>query len=328
MLSRTRIGAGVVVAVLTLGWLAAVQPAAQEVGPARGALVIVGGAMQDPAIVERFVQLAGGPEAPIVVIPTAGGGDAYDRYYPGLRAFREAGATDLTVLHTTDREVADDPAFSAPLRQARGVWFPGGRQWRLADAYLDTLVHEEIAGVLRRGGVVGGSSAGATILGSYLARGDTATNTVMMGDHEVGFGFLRDTAIDQHLLRRNRQFDLVEVIEAHPPPAGHRARRRYGDRRPGRSVRGDGTQLRGDLRPSAAAGFGGAVLFPGGRGSIRPQTQAGLPDATGGAPVRSRDRAGLADSVRPGEDAMTAIGPPSRARTGSSGAVRARIIAA
>ncbi len=216
MLSRTRIGAGVVVAVLTLGWLAAVQPAAQEVGPARGALVIVGGAMQDPAIVERFVQLAGGPEAPIVVIPTAGGGDAYDRYYPGLRAFREAGATDLTVLHTTDREVADDPAFSAPLRQARGVWFPGGRQWRLADAYLDTLVHEEIAGVLRRGGVVGGSSAGATILGSYLARGDTATNTVMMGDHEVGFGFLRDTAIDQHLLRRNRQFDLVEVIEAHP----------------------------------------------------------------------------------------------------------------
>ena len=216
MRSRTRIGAGVVVAVLTLGWLAAVQPAAQEVGPARGALVIVGGAMQDPAIVERFVQLAGGPEAPIVVIPTAGGGETYDQYYSGLRAFREAGASDLTVLHTTDREVADDPAFSAPLRRARGVWFPGGRQWRLADAYLDTLVHEEVAGVLRRGGVVGGSSAGATILGSYLARGDTATNTVMMGDHEVGFGFLRDTAIDQHLLRRNRQFDLIEVIEAHP----------------------------------------------------------------------------------------------------------------
>jgi cyanophycinase len=216
MRSRTWVGASVVVAVWTIGWLAQARPAAQEVGPARGALVIVGGAMQDPAIVERFVQLAGGPEAPIVVIPTAGGGETYDEHYPGLRAFREAGAADLTVLHTTDRAVADDPAFSVPLRQARGVWFPGGRQWRLADAYLDTLVQEEVAGVLRRGGVVGGSSAGATILGSYLARGDTATNTVMMGDHEVGFGFLRDTAIDQHLLRRNRQFDLIEVIEAHP----------------------------------------------------------------------------------------------------------------
>ncbi len=213
---RARVGAGVFVAVWTVASLAAVAAVAQEVGPARGALVIVGGAMRDPAIVERFVQLAGGAEAPIVVIPTAGGGETYDQYYPGLRAFRDAGAVDLTVLHTTDREVADDPAFSAPLRRARGVWFPGGRQWRLADAYLGTRVQEEIAGVLGRGGVVGGSSAGATILGSYLVRGDTATNTIMMGDHEVGFGFLRDTAIDQHLLRRNRQFDLIEVIEAHP----------------------------------------------------------------------------------------------------------------
>ena len=216
MRSRTWIGASVVVAVWAIGWLAPALPAAQEVGPAQGALVVVGGAMRDPAIVERFVQLAGGPEAPIVVIPTAGGGETYDQFYPGLQAFRAAGATDLTVLHTTDPAVADDPAFSAPLRRARGVWFPGGRQWRLADAYLGTRVQEEIAGVLERGGVVGGSSAGATILGSYLVRGDTATNTIMMGDHEEGFGFLRDTAIDQHLLRRNRQFDLIEVIETHP----------------------------------------------------------------------------------------------------------------
>ncbi len=193
---------------------------AQEVGPARGALVIVGGAMRDPAIVERFIRLAGGPQAPIVVIPTAGGGEIYDQYYPGLRAFTEVGATDLTVLHTTDREEANSEAFVEPLRRARGVWFPGGRQWRLADAYLDTRGHEELRGVLNRGGVVGGSSAGATILGSYLARGDSATNTIMMGDHEVGLGFLRNVAIDQHLLRRNRQFDLLEVIEAHPDLLG------------------------------------------------------------------------------------------------------------
>ncbi len=205
---------------LFLGWLAPSGVDAQEVSPARGALVLVGGAMRDPAIVERFIELAGGDAAPIVVIPTAGGADQYDQYYPGLRAFREAGATDLTVLHTTDRTEADSTAFVAPLRRARGVWFPGGRQWRLADAYLDTRVQRELEGVLERGGVIGGSSAGATILGSYLVRGDTATNTVMMGDHEVGFGFLRETAIDQHLLRRNRQFDLIEVIEAHPSLLG------------------------------------------------------------------------------------------------------------
>lgn len=193
---------------------------AQEVGPSAGALVIVGGGLQDPGILARFVDLAGGPESPIVVIPTAGGGETYDQSFRGLSGFREAGVTDLTVLHTTNRDEANAPAFVAPLRRARGVWFPGGRQWRLADAYLGTLVHEALQDVLDRGGVVGGSSAGATILGSYLARGDTATNTVMMGDHEAGFGFLRDTAIDQHLLRRNRQFDLIEVIETHPELLG------------------------------------------------------------------------------------------------------------
>lgn len=200
--------------------LSAPGASAQEVGPDNGTLVIVGGALQDPAIWSRFVELAGGPQAPIVVIPTAGGAEHYDQYYPGLRGLRAAGAENLTVLHTTDPEVADTDEFVEPLLEARGVWFPGGRQWRLADAYLDTKVHEALWAVLARGGVIGGSSAGATIQGSYLARGDTRTNTVMMGDHEVGFGFLKDVAIDQHLLRRNRQFDLLEVIEAKPELLG------------------------------------------------------------------------------------------------------------
>ena len=192
----------------------------QQVGPASGTLVVVGGALQDEAILQRFIDLAGGPEAPIVVIPTAGGAEEYGQYYPGLLMFKRLGATNLTVLHTTDPSDSNREDFVAPLREARGVWFPGGRQWRLADSYLNTRVHEELRGVLSRGGVIGGSSAGATILGSYLARGDTRTNTVMMGDHEEGFGFLRDVAIDQHLLRRNRQFDLIEIIDARPELLG------------------------------------------------------------------------------------------------------------
>ena len=193
---------------------------AQQVGPPNGSLVVVGGAMRDPGIMERFLELAGGPDAPVVVIPTAGGAAEYDQFYPGLAAWREAGASDLTVLHTNDRGEADSEAFVAPIREANGVWFPGGRQWRLADSYLGTRTEEELRALLERGGVVGGSSAGATILGSYLARGDTRTNTIMMGDHEEGFGFLRDTAIDQHVLRRNRHFDLIEIIRARPELLG------------------------------------------------------------------------------------------------------------
>ena len=194
--------------------------AAQQVGPASGALVLVGGGMRDPAIVERFLDLAGGPAAPIVLIPTAGANESYDQTWAGMEPFRAAGASRLTVLHTTERAIADSEAFVEPLRRAGGVWFGGGRQWRLADAYLDTKVHDALRGVLARGGVVGGSSAGATILGSYLVRGDTRTNTVMMGDHEEGFGLLRGVGIDQHLLRRNRQFDLIEVIRARPELLG------------------------------------------------------------------------------------------------------------
>lgn len=192
----------------------------QEIGPAKGSLVVVGGGLRDQAIVKRFVELAGGADAPIVVIPTAGEGDDYDDYWPGLAQLRQAGATRLRVLHTRDRGVADSEAFVAPLREARGVWFPGGRQWRLADAYLNTRSHAELRGVLARGGAIGGTSAGATILGSFLVRGDTKGNETMVGDHVEGLGFLKRVAIDQHLLRRNRQFDLVPVIEARPELLG------------------------------------------------------------------------------------------------------------
>jgi len=193
---------------------------AAEVGPTNGSLVVAGGGVKDPAIYERFVSLAGGPEAPIVVIPTAGSGETYGDFWPGLQRLRDAGAVNLKVLHTRDPEEANREEFAAPLLEARGVWFSGGRQWRLVDAYFGTRTLTEIRGVLERGGVIGGSSAGATIQGSYLVRGDSSTNTIMMGDHTEGFGFLANVGIDQHLIQRNRHFDLVEDVEAHPELLG------------------------------------------------------------------------------------------------------------
>ena len=200
--------------------LAATWATAQEIGPKNGALVIVGGAMRDSAIVTRFIELAGGPDAPLVIVPTAGDADSYDQYWPGLRQFRDTGARNLTVLHTRDPQMANTDAFVKPLTTARGVFFTGGRQWRLADAFLNTRFQRELQALLDRGGVIGGTSAGATILGSFLVRGDTKGNELMIGDHTVGFGFLKNSAIDQHLLRRNRQFDLVDVIQKRPEILG------------------------------------------------------------------------------------------------------------
>jgi cyanophycinase len=53
-----------------------------------------------------------------------------------------------------------------------------------------------------------------------MVRGGTKGNDKMIGDHTVGLGFLNNAAVDQHLLRHNRQFDMLEVIDAHPQLLG------------------------------------------------------------------------------------------------------------
>jgi cyanophycinase len=186
-----------------------------QAGPPHGSLVIIGGGKIGPEIMQRFTALAGGPDAPVVVIPTAS-----EQEQPPA-TYRLDGFRQVTVLHTRDRKVADSEAFVAPLRKARGVFFPGGRQWRLADAYLGTLTEKELHALLDRGGVIGGTSAGATIQGSYLVRGAPEGNLIMMAKgHEQGFGFLKLVAIDQHLIARHREKDMLKVVGAHPELLG------------------------------------------------------------------------------------------------------------
>lgn len=186
-------------------------------GAFNGTLFIHGGGHKD---LKEFIELIGGADRSVVVIPTAAEGDYFDNDSQDLKKLYELGLRNLTILHTRDRDIANQPYFVEPLRKANAVWIVGGRQWRLADAYLDTLVVKELFRLLDRGGVIGGTSAGASIQGSFLVRGDTKTNEIMIGDHLQGFGFLNDTAIDQHLLPKNRQFDLIEVIEKYPDLLG------------------------------------------------------------------------------------------------------------
>ena len=188
-----------------------------RIGPANGAVMVAGGGRLGPEIWERFVELAGGSNARIVIIPTAGTEEEFPEGWPGFLPFQEAGAHNLRVLHTRNRDEADSESFAQVLRQATGVWIPGGRQWRLVDSYLNTRVHDELRALLERGGVVGGTSAGASIQAEFLVRGDPATNQIMVSpDYEEGFGFLTGTAVDQHLLTRARENDLWEVLQLRP----------------------------------------------------------------------------------------------------------------
>lgn len=192
-------------------------------GPENGHLVIAGGNLTDSAVFSRFLDLAGGPDAPVVIVATARtDAELEDEtfYADQEKRFKGYGFRNFTFLHIRDRQLADTDEFADSVKKARGVWFLGGRQWRLVDAYAGTQTLEAFYGLLNRGGVIGGSSAGASIQADYLVRGDTKTNTVMMGDHEEGFGFLTNTAIDQHLLAMNRQFDIFEILDAHPGMLG------------------------------------------------------------------------------------------------------------
>jgi len=199
--------------------LVAARPAVK--GPERGALVIVGGGKVGSEILGRLFALAGGKDAPLVVIPTAGGQDEYPADWSGIKMFKDFGVTNITVLHTKDRAVADSEAFVRPITTAKAVWFVGGRQWRLVDAYAHTRTQREVERVLERGGVVAGSSAGASILSSYMVRGARENNFIMMAaGYEEGFGLIKGVAIDQHMLTRNRQDDLEEVVAKHPDVLG------------------------------------------------------------------------------------------------------------
>jgi len=197
-----------------------------EYGPPKGTLIIVGGGnLNGSGIHAKFIQLAGGPEKNFVIVPTAGGNRnaqgaliAYDEQQV-IAPWVKLGVKRVRMLHTHDPKVADTEAFAQVLRTADAVWFNGGRQWNIVDSYANTLTYREFHKVLERGGAIGGSSAGATIQGDYLVRGDTSGPDVMMTSeptHQEAFRFLRKVAIDQHINTRNRWDHLIAVIQKYP----------------------------------------------------------------------------------------------------------------
>lgn len=192
-------------------------------GYRNGTLIAIGGGGDDELIIKEFKKYAGGDSAKIIIIPTALP-DSYlqkdPSFYKMKKWFGKYGFKNIIILHTRDSAQANDENFIEPIKTATGIFFTGGRQWRIADAFLNTRAHEEMFKLLDRGGVIAGSSAGATIQGSYLARGDSNNNQIMMGDHETGLGFITNMAIDQHVLARNRQFDMFGILDNRPELLG------------------------------------------------------------------------------------------------------------
>lgn len=183
--------------------------------PLPGSLVICGGGDVPDSVMLRFIELAGGPAARIVFIPTAAEGADSDEADEDLLFFRQQDLASLSVLHTRNRQVANHPDFVQPLHSATGVWLAGGCQRLLADVYQDTKVDQALQKLFQRGGTIGGISAGAAVMSPVMIRG---------GHREPetgpGFGLLPGTVIDQHFLKRGRQDRLLRVLASNPGLVG------------------------------------------------------------------------------------------------------------
>ncbi len=196
-------------------------PARKPVSPEvpHGTLLACGGGNLSDEIWQRFIDLAGGTDSPIVVIPIAQP-NPDDPNPKDLAKLKQLGCQRVKVLNQHARADVQSPEFVEALKEARGVWFVGGRQWKYIDAYEGTseqLFHN----VLKRNGVIGGSSAGAAVQAEYMVRGSPLGNREIMAEgYERGLNFLPGCAIDIHVAERGRLKDLVSLVQTYPQVLG------------------------------------------------------------------------------------------------------------
>jgi cyanophycinase len=180
-----------------------------------GAIVAVGGGGTTPAIVARTLELAGGRNAVVAVLPQAS--ELATTGQGSVKMWIEAGARSAREVSFDDREAA-----RAILREATLIWMPGGSQTRFMEKIAGTGLAELIVERHRAGAVVGGTSAGAAVLSAEMITGEADLKSLTSGTTELkqGLGLLRDVIVDQHFLQRQRANRLISGVLDHPTLVG------------------------------------------------------------------------------------------------------------
>lgn len=192
-------------------------------GEERGWIVPIGGAeekLSDPKILQRFVDLCGGKDANIVVIPTA---SRLPETGPGYeKLFTELGAGQVSVMDFDTRRDADEDNRVDRLEQATGIFFTGGNQLRLSTMLGGTEVAQKIRSLNARGVHVGGTSAGASILSAHMIAFGKEGGSPTAGSVRLapGLGLTNRFVIDQHFRQRDRLGRLLAALAYNPYPTG------------------------------------------------------------------------------------------------------------
>lgn len=181
-----------------------------------GPVVPVGGGGEAPGLIPRILALAGGTSAPVIVIPAAS--SLANAGTSSVDMWQRHGATDVTLWNPSDASAADLPASLALIRRARVFWFGGGSQERIMVLLQSTEALKAIRAAHVHGAVVGGTSAGAAVLGDIMMIRGSPEGAIAPDRIPVapGLGVLPDFVVDQHLLARGRIPRLLSVLPAYP----------------------------------------------------------------------------------------------------------------
>jgi cyanophycinase len=186
----------------------------------RGVLMMIGGAedkLGQRTILNRFARLAGGPAAIIAVISTASSlGDEVTDVYRTL--FHKLGVPEVRGLRPETRAEADDPMAAALLEEVTGVFMTGGNQAKLSSTLAGTRLGEAIRRAYDLGAVVGGTSAGASVVTNHMITGgaEGVTAKERMAQLAAGLGLIDGVIVDQHFDQRHRYGRLLSLV-AHSP---------------------------------------------------------------------------------------------------------------
>lgn len=191
-------------------------------GGSPGRLLIIGGAEDrccGAGLLERFVELCGGDQARLVLVTTASDvPEAVQAEYE--RVFSKLGVQHTSELRLRGRSDADGDAAAELLSAATGVFFSGGDQAKLR-TLVGSRTNDIISQRLGDGLVAGGTSAGATALGSTMILGgagsDVSAAAVRTGP---GLGLVPHALIDMHFAERGRLPRLLSAVALDPVHLG------------------------------------------------------------------------------------------------------------
>lgn len=189
----------------------------------RGAVVAIGGAedkFKDRVILSRFVELAGGRDARITIVPTASSIESAGERYKAI--FLSLGVDSADVAFIAERANANDRGIVSLLEESSGIFLTGGNQMRLSAVMGGTRAMETILNRNAQGAVVAGTSAGASILSSHMvAFGSSgASPKQRMAQMVAGFGLIQNVIIDQHFRQRDRVGRLLMLVAGNPSLLG------------------------------------------------------------------------------------------------------------